>query len=93
MQKIRKYYSSQEKVALLHRHLEQGEAVSKLCEKQALRPRVFYRWKKKFFEGCAASGSFPVYTSNRRSMYLLAAVQTIQPSRLTEYNNRPGISI
>ena len=39
------HYSAEEKVTLLRRHLEQGEAVSKLCEDQGLRPTVFYRWK------------------------------------------------
>lgn len=55
MKQTRKHYSAEEKVALLRRHLEQGEAVSKLCEEQLLRPTVFYRWKKEFFEGGAAA--------------------------------------
>ena len=29
--------------------------MSKLCEENALRPTVFYRWKKEFFEGGAAA--------------------------------------
>ena len=37
--------SAEEKAALLRRHLEQGEAVSKLCEDQGLRLTVFCRWK------------------------------------------------
>lgn len=55
MKQTRKHYSAEEKVALLRRHLEQGEAVSKRCEEQLLRPTVFYRWKKEFFEGGAAA--------------------------------------
>lgn len=55
LKQTRKNYSAEEKVALLRRHLEKGEAVSKLCEEHALRPTVFYRWKKEFFEGGAAA--------------------------------------
>jgi transposase-like protein len=55
LKQARKHYSAEEKVALLRRHLEKGEPVSKLCEEQTLRPTVFYRWKKEFFEGGAAA--------------------------------------
>ena len=55
MKQTRTHYSAEEKVALLRGHLEQDEAVSKLCEDQGLRPAVFYRWKKEFFEGGAAA--------------------------------------
>ncbi len=55
LKQTRKHYSAEEKVALLRRHLEKGEPVSKLCEEHALRPTVFYRWKKEFFEGGAAA--------------------------------------
>jgi len=55
LKQTRTHYSAEEKVTLLRRHLEQGEAVSKLCEDQGLRPTVFYRWKKEFFEGGAAA--------------------------------------
>jgi transposase len=55
LKQTRKHYSAEEKVALLRRHLEKGEAVSKLCEELRLRPTVFYRWKKEFFEGGAAA--------------------------------------
>ena len=55
MKQSRKHYSAEEKVALLRRHLEKGEPVSKLCDELALRPTVFYRWKKEFFEGGAVA--------------------------------------
>jgi transposase len=55
MKKTKKHYSSAEKVVLLRRHLEQREGISTLCEEQELRPTVFYRWKKEFFEGGAAA--------------------------------------
>src|ERR1044071_1951669 len=54
MNKQRKYYSPEEKVAMLRRHLLENEPISKLCDEFALQPTVFYRWQKEFFENGAA---------------------------------------
>ena len=57
MAKPRKHYSSEEKVAILRRRLLEGVAVSTLCDELSLKPTVFYRWQKEFFEnGVAAFG-------------------------------------
>lgn len=50
MGKRRQYFKSEEKVALLRRHLIEGEDVSAICESVKLHPTVFYEWQKKFFE-------------------------------------------
>ena len=55
MRKERKHYSSEEKVAILRRHLLDQVPVSDLCEELGLRPTVFYRWQKEFFENGAAA--------------------------------------
>ena len=55
MKKPRKYYTPQEKVAILRRHLIEQVAVSDLCEELQLQPTVFYRWLKEFFENGAAA--------------------------------------
>jgi transposase-like protein len=55
MKNDRKYYTAQEKVAILRRHLLDKVPVSELCEEQGLRPTVFYRWQKEFFENGAAA--------------------------------------
>ena len=55
MRKERKHYSAEEKVAILRRHLLDRVPVSDLCEELGLRPRVFYRWQKEFFENEAAA--------------------------------------
>jgi transposase-like protein len=55
MRKERKHYSSDEKVAILRRHLLDKVPVSDLCEELGLRPTVFYRWQKEFFENGAAA--------------------------------------
>ena len=55
MKKERKYYTAEEKVAILRRHLLEGTAVSALCDELGLQPTVFYRWQEEFFENGAAA--------------------------------------
>ena len=55
MRKQRKAYRPEEKVAILRKHLMDGVAVSDLCDEHDLKPNVYYRWQKEFFEGGAAA--------------------------------------
>ena len=55
MRKERKHYTSEEKVAILRRHLLDQVPVSELCDELGLQPTVFYRWQKEFFENRAAA--------------------------------------
>ena len=55
MKKQRKYYTPEEKVTILRRHLLDKEPISKLCDELGLQPTVFYRWQKEFFENGAAA--------------------------------------
>jgi len=55
MRKERKHYTAEEKVAILRRHLLDKVPVSDLCEELRLKPTVFYRWQKEFFENGAAA--------------------------------------
>ena len=55
MNKSRKNYTSEEKVAILKKHLVEKESVSDLCDKYNLQPTVFYRWQKQFFENGATA--------------------------------------
>ena len=50
MSKKRKRYSAQEKVSILRQHLLEGVAVSDLCDKYGIQPRLFYSWQQTFFE-------------------------------------------
>jgi transposase len=52
--KTRKRLTSQEKVAILRLHLLEHTPVSDLCDKHGIRPTMFYRWQKEFFENAAA---------------------------------------
>jgi transposase-like protein len=55
MNKQRKHYAPEEKVAILRRHLLEKEPISKLCDEVGLQPTVFYRWQKEFFENGATA--------------------------------------
>jgi len=55
MKRERKYYTAEEKVAVLRRHLLDKIPVSDLCEELGLQPTVLYRWQKEFFENGAAA--------------------------------------
>ena len=55
MAKPRKHYSSEEKVSILRRRLLEGVAVSTICDELSLKPTVFYRWQKEFFENGVAA--------------------------------------
>ena len=48
--KKRNYYTSEQKVSILKRHLVEKEDVSVICEELCLHPTVFYDWQRKFFE-------------------------------------------
>jgi transposase-like protein len=55
LNKTRKNYTPQEKVAILRRHLIEKQQVSDICDKLNLHPTVFHRWLKEFFENGAAA--------------------------------------
>ncbi len=55
MDKTRKHYTAEQKVAILRRHLLEHEPVSKLCDEAGLQPAMFYRWQKEFFENGTAA--------------------------------------
>src|SRR3989337_889998 len=55
MSRKRKNYTSEEKVAILRRHLVEKVPVSDLCDELGLNPTVFYGWQKQLFENGAAA--------------------------------------
>lgn len=50
-----RHFTPEEKVAILREHLIDGQPVSDVCDKHDLRPTMFYRWQKQFFEQGAAA--------------------------------------
>lgn len=55
MNKPRKHYTAEEKVAILRRHFLEHQPISQLCDELGLSPAMFYRWQKEFFENGAAA--------------------------------------
>ena len=53
MEKPRRHYSPEQKVAILREHLIEQVPVSELCEKHQIHPTLFYQWQKTFFENGA----------------------------------------
>ena len=51
----RRFFSPEQKVAILREHLVEGKAVSDLCEKHRIHPTVFYQWQRQFFENGTAA--------------------------------------
>jgi transposase-like protein len=80
MKKQRKHYTPEEKVAILRRHLLDQEPVSKLCDEMGLKPTVFYRWQKEFFENGAVvfqqKGRADDSVNQERIAYLEQKIQT-----------------
>ena len=54
-QQTRRKFTPQEKVAILRQHLLEGKPVSDVCDSHGLKPSIFYRWQKEFFENGAAA--------------------------------------
>ena len=54
-EKKKNSYQAEEKVAILKRHLVDGESVSSICESLKLQPSQFYSWQKQFFENGASA--------------------------------------
>ena len=51
----RRRFESEEKVAIVRRHLLEQVPVSDLCDECGIQPSLFYRWQKQLFENGAAA--------------------------------------
>jgi len=79
MKKKRYNYRSDEKVAILKRHLVDKVAVSDICDQYNLQPTVFYRWQKEFFEnGTAAFDKPPKGGKDQKDKQIEALQQKLQ---------------
>jgi transposase len=55
MNKSRRQFTPEEKVAVLREHLLEHVPISELCERHGLQPSLFYLWQRAFFENGAAA--------------------------------------
>lgn len=58
----RRQFSTEQKVAILRRHLVDKVPVSDLCDEYKLQPSVFYQWQRALFDNLA--GAFERAPSN-----------------------------
>jgi transposase len=63
----RRQFSTEQKVAVLRRHLVDKVPVSDLCDEYKLQPSVFYQWQRLVFENLAGAfeGAAGTGTSQR----------------------------
>ncbi len=55
MKRTRRKFTAEQKVAIIRQHLVEKIPVSDICDKERLKPTVFYRWQKQFFENGASA--------------------------------------
>ena len=69
MSKKRRYFSAEEKVAIIREHLVGKVSTSDICDKYELHPNMLYKWQKEFFEnGANAFKSTKATTSDKRKI-------------------------
>jgi transposase len=56
-------YTTEQKVAILRRHMVDKVPVSELCNEIGLQPSVFYQWQKQVLENLAGALTTPATTS------------------------------
>ena len=49
----RKYFTPEQKVSIVRRHLLEGVPVSDLCDELGIHATQYYNWQKQLFEGAA----------------------------------------
>lgn len=59
MEKQRRHFTAQQKVAILREHLVEKTPVSEICRKHRIQPTLFYQWQKTFFENGTAAFERP----------------------------------
>ena len=82
MNKSRKNYTPEEKVAILKKHFAEKVSVSDLCDKYNLQPTVFYRWQKQFFE----NGALAFQRQSKRKTKKYEQKVTALEQKLTQKN-------
>ena len=73
----RRYFSPEQKVAIVKQHLVDGKPVSELCDEHQIQPTLFYQWQKTLFEQGGAAfeqkRKQPGKSSERRKIEQLQA--------------------
>ena len=68
----RRSYTTDEKVAILRRHMVDKVPVSDLCNELGIQPSVFYQWQRQALENLAGALTTPTDGPSRREKELAA---------------------
>jgi transposase len=82
----RRKYTTEQKVAILRRHLVDKVPVSQLCEEYKLQPSVLYQWQKAVFDNLGAALDAPgdeAATRQREKREMVAKIEHLE-SRLAK---------
>jgi transposase-like protein len=75
----RRAFTTEQKVAILRRHLVDKVAISDLCEEYKLQPSVLYQWQRQLFENMAAAfESVPGSRTPKREKQLEAKLEHLE---------------
>ncbi|TMQ26346.1 MAG: transposase [Deltaproteobacteria bacterium] len=75
----RRHFTTEQKVALLKRHLVDKVPVSDLCTEEKLQPSVFYEWQRQLFENLAGAFTTPASEGpNKREKELVAKTKELE---------------
>jgi transposase-like protein len=75
----RRHFTTEQKVALLKRHLAEKVPVSDLCNEEELQPSVFYQWQRQVFENLAAAFTTPASEGpSKREKELLTKTKELE---------------
>ena len=63
----RKFFTPEQKVSIIRRHLLEGVPISDLCDEHGIHPTQYYNWQKQLFEnGAVAFERRPNQANERR---------------------------
>jgi transposase len=75
----RRHFTTEQKVALLKRHLVDKVPVSDLCNEEELQPSVFYQWQRQVLENLAGAFSTPASEGpSKREKELVAKTKELE---------------
>ena len=83
----RRHFTTEQKVAILKRHMVDKVPVSDLCNELGLQPSVFYQWQRQALENLAGAFSTPADDGpSKRERELLAKTKELE-AKLAKKDN------
>jgi transposase len=81
----RRHFTTEQKVAILKRHMVDKVPVSDLCNELGLQPSVFYQWQRQVHENLAAAFATPAAEGpSKREKELVAKTKELEAKLVTK---------